>query len=71
MRRVGKTTLYRQVFEKIESKNKVFLDMENPMERKIFEEMDFNNIWANLKQYGLDSSKKAYLFLDEFRLVQK
>jgi len=37
MRRVGKTTLYRSIFDKIQSKNKIFLDMENPVTQKIFE----------------------------------
>ena len=40
MRRVGKTTLYRMIFDQIKSQNKVFLDLENPLEQKIFEEID-------------------------------
>lgn len=67
MRRVGKTTLYNQIFEKIKSKNKVFLDMENPAERKIFEEEDFNNIWANLAHFGIKKDERAYLVLDEIQ----
>lgn len=67
MRRVGKTTLLRMVFDKIKSGNKVFLDIENPVEQKIFEEDDYNNIWANLKPYGVNNKNKAYLFLDEIQ----
>jgi len=67
MRRVGKTTLLKMIFDEISSKNKVFLDIENPVEQKIFEEDDYNNIWANLKQYGISSSEKAYLFCDEIQ----
>ena len=65
MRRVGKTTLLKIVFGGINSPNKVFLDIENPVEQKIFEEEDYNNIWANLKPYGITNTSKAYLFLDE------
>ena len=68
MRRVGKTTLYRELFAQVKSENKVFLDMENPIERKVFEERDYNNIWANLSVYGITRQKKAYIFIDEIQL---
>lgn len=68
MRRVGKTTLLRMVYDKIQSENKVFLDLENIIEQKIFEELDYNNIWANLKPYGLTNLEKAYIFLDEIQV---
>ncbi|MEK7166845.1 MAG: ATP-binding protein [Patescibacteria group bacterium] len=67
MRRTGKTTLYRMLFEYIKSKNKIFLDMENPIEQKIFEEKDYNNILLNLAKEGIDSKKKSYIFLDEIQ----
>ena len=38
MRRVGKTTLLRQVYEEIASDNKIFLDLESPGNQKYFEE---------------------------------
>ncbi|OIP98178.1 hypothetical protein AUJ94_00490 [bacterium CG2_30_40_12] len=67
MRRVGKTTLYQYLFDKIESSNKVFLDMENPAEQRVFEEEDYNNIWSNLKEYGIGTNERAYIFLDEIQ----
>lgn len=69
MRQVGKTTLCRMLFNEIESNNKVFLDIENPVEQKIFEEQDFNNIWANLQPYGISKKEKAFLFLDEIQAM--
>lgn len=69
MRRVGKTTLYRTIFDEIKSNNKVFLDLENPLEQKIFEEKDFNNIIFNLKEYGIRDKEKIYLFLDEIQAM--
>jgi len=67
MRRVGKTTLLKMLFEKTESRNKVFLDFENIIERRIFDENDYNNIWANLKAYGINTETRAWLFIDEIQ----
>lgn len=67
MRRSGKTTAFRMIYEKINSENKVFLDLENPLDQKIFEEKDYNNIWANLRPYGITPQKKSYVFIDEIQ----
>jgi len=69
MRQVGKTTLCRMLFDEIQSDNKVFLDLENPLNRRIFQEADYDNIWANLGQYGISAGRKAYIFLDEVQLA--
>ncbi len=69
MRRVGKTTLYRMIYDEIQSQNKVFLDMENPIEQKIFEEKDYNNILANLEEFGINTQTKAHIFLDEIQAM--
>jgi len=69
MRRVGKTTLYRMIFDNLENNNKVFLDMENPIEQKVFEEKDYNNILANLKQFDINTKTKPYIFLDEIQAM--
>lgn len=69
MRRVGKTTLYQSIFDNIESKNKAFFDLENPVTQKIFEEIDYNNIAANLREYGISQNQKAYIFLDEIQAM--
>jgi len=67
MRRVGKTTLLTKIFDEIESENKVFLDLDNILDQMIFEEIDYNNIWANLRSYNISPEKKAYIFLDEIQ----
>lgn len=69
MRRVGKTTLYRMIFDQIKSQNKVFLDLENPLEQKFFEEIDYNNILFNLKRFNINPTLKIYLFLDEVQAM--
>ncbi|MCD4683680.1 MAG: ATP-binding protein [Bacteroidales bacterium] len=67
MRRVGKTTFLKMLYEKIESENKVFLDLENLINQKIFDEVDFDNIWNNLTPLGITKNEKAYIFLDEIQ----
>ncbi len=67
MRRVGKTTLLSMLFEDIKSSNKVFLDLSNPLNQRIFEETDYNNIWSNLKTFGIKSKGNVYIFLDEIQ----
>lgn len=67
MRQVGKTTLLKYLFDKPQSKNKVLLDLENPLHRKVFEEENFDNVWNNLKNFGIHSKASAFIFLDEIQ----
>ena len=69
MRRVGKTTALRMIHDEIPSRNKAFIDIENPIDQQAFEEKDFNNIWANLQAYGISAREKAYIFLDEIQAM--
>ena len=69
MRRTGKTTLLKMLFDEVDSDNKVMLDMENLINQKIFGETDFNNVWNGLKEFGLKPEKKAWLFLDEIQVM--
>jgi len=70
MRRVGKTTLLKYIMERIESDNKVYIDLENPASRKIFDEEDYDRIYNNLLFYGIESGSQSYVFLDEIQLVK-
>ena len=70
MRRVGKTTLLKQIMDGIKSDNKIFFDLENPVNRKIFEEGDYEKIVDNLKILGLREKERGYVFLDEIQFVK-
>ena len=70
MRRTGKTTLLKSIYEKITSGNKLFIDLENTLNRKYFEEEDYERIRLNFEVLGLNFKKKAYLFLDEIQFVK-
>lgn len=69
MRQVGKTTLLDHLFSLVENSNsnKVKLDFENPLNRKIFEEENYDAIWNNLAVFGVNNRSKAYIFLDEIQ----
>jgi uncharacterized protein len=69
MRQVGKTTLIKDIFNHIQSDNKIYIDLENPLNQMIFEEKNFDNIIYNLAQLGLNPKDKMYIFLDEIQLV--
>ncbi|MEO0184405.1 MAG: ATP-binding protein [candidate division WOR-3 bacterium] len=69
MRQVGKTTLMRDTFNKIQSTNKIFLDLTNPLNQKIFEEKNYDNIIANLESLGVQTRKRLFVFLDEVQVM--
>ena len=71
MRRVGKTTLLKDIFEGIETKNKTFLDLENPLNQKYFEEDNFEKIKRIFEFLGLNFKERIYIFLDEIQLAPK
>ena len=67
MRRVGKTTFLTHLYDLVQSRNKALLDLENPLYRKVFEEENYDNVWNNLSQFGINRDSKAYIFLDEIQ----
>ncbi|MCK5848868.1 MAG: ATP-binding protein [Caldisericia bacterium] len=70
MRRTGKTTLLRYLYKETESENKLLLDLENPLNRKYFEEENFDKIQASLGILGINFSEPSYVFLDEIQLFK-
>lgn len=70
MRRVGKTTLLKQLFNDLKSVNKLFLDLENPINQKYFAEENYETIKYQLESLGINSNEKAFIFLDEIQYVK-
>src|SRR4030065_1179363 len=70
MRRTGKTTLLNLIFSHIQSANKIFLDLENPLNKKYFEELKDEKVKASLEVLGVDFTRKAHVFLDEIQFVR-
>lgn len=70
MRRTGKTTLLNLIKDRIKTDNNLFLDLENPLNRKYFEEEDYERIKASLEFLGLSFKTRPYIFLDEIQHVR-
>ena len=70
MRRTGKTTLLNFIFDQVETKNKIFLDLENPLNRRYFEEENYERIKISFEVLGIDFSQKPFIFLDEIQFLK-
>lgn len=70
MRRVGKTTLVKQLLNEIVSHNKIYFDLERLDNRELFGEKNYDAIIYTLKQRGLNFNNKTYIVLDEIQLVK-
>jgi len=70
MRRTGKTTLLNSIYQGIKSKNKVFLDLENPLNRKYFEEENYEQVRWAFEALGINFKDKPFIFLDEIQFVK-
>ena len=67
MRQVGKTTLMRQIFESMPNEPKLWFDFENPFDQKIFEDIEYRNIYTRLEQMANIRNKRLYIFIDEIQ----
>lgn len=67
MRQVGKTTLMKQLFETV-SAPKLWFDLENPLEMKIFENIDYDGIYQELlRRTVLPQGERLFVFIDEIQ----
>lgn len=66
-RRVGKTILLKHIYDETVTKNKIFLDMESPVNQRVFLDHNYDNVKAYLERLGIDFGKRAYVFLDEIQ----
>jgi predicted AAA+ superfamily ATPase len=69
LRQVGKTTLLRQIYSFLEEKPRVWFDLDNPLDQKIFEDIDYKNIYKNItKMAGVKSeNERVHVFIDEIQ----
>lgn len=68
MRQVGKTTLMRQIFDEIQEKPKIWFDLDNPLDQKVFEDIDYKNIFARLAKMAESPKKeRLFVFIDEIQ----
>lgn len=71
MRRVGKTTLLQMLFDELQTDNKLFLDLENPLNQKYFSVENYDEIIDSLAELGMERDKQMYVFLDEIQSLPR
>jgi len=69
MRRVGKSTTLRHLMEVSPLSNKLYLDLERPDHRFVFQQKLFGDVQRELEQLGLMFDQPGILALDEIQLV--
>jgi len=68
-RQVGKTTTLKWLLKEIQSENKAYFDLENLIDRELFEVKDYNSIINEFQNRGLKIDQKLYIALDEIQLL--
>ena len=61
LRRVGKTTTIKFLLDKVENKNKIYLDLERIEYRNIFLGENYGDIIKSLEIEGVDFNQKAFI----------
>ena len=69
MRRVGKSTLLKQLLDIVPGKNKIYLDLERIENRQIFKQPTTKEMELFLETMGIDVTKKCTIALDEIQLL--
>lgn len=70
MRRVGKTTLVRYLYDQLSTGRKLFLDLENPLNQAYFQEVDYEKIKLYFERLAVGRGEKLTIFLDEIQNVK-
>lgn len=69
MRRTGKTTLIQQLLFDLPNKNSLYLDLERPDNRELFEQKNYEAIRESFVARGLLANKPMIIALDEMQLA--
>lgn len=69
MRRTGKTTLVKKLLEDISSKNSLYLDLQRPDNRELFQQKNYEAIYEAFIFRGLQKDQPMVVALDEIQLA--
>ena len=69
MRRTGKTTMVLQILNDISNKNSLYLDLQRPDNRELFEQKNYEVIRDSFIARGLSPNQTMVIALDEIQLV--
>lgn len=68
MRQVGKTVLMKSIFKDLGNKPKIWFDFDNPLDQKIFEDLEYKNIFKTLKDLArAKGGERIFVFIDEIQ----
>jgi predicted AAA+ superfamily ATPase len=70
LRRVGKSTALKYLYEKAETSNKIYLDLERIENQNIFLQNSYKNIERSLELLGFDFSQPGIIGLDEIQMAK-
>jgi len=70
MRRTGKTTLVRCLYDNLKNCRKVYLDLENPLNQTYFSQVDYEKVKLHLEQLAHGKGKRLVVFLDEIQNIK-
>lgn len=69
MRRTGKTTLVLQILLDVPNKNALYMDLQRPDNREIFQQKNYEAIYDSFIVQGLTPDKTIIIALDEIQLA--
>lgn len=69
MRRTGKTTLVKQLLADIPNKNALYLDLQRPDNRELFQQKNYDAIYEAFVSRGLSKETSMAVVLDEIQLA--
>ncbi|OGD95737.1 ATPase, partial [Candidatus Curtissbacteria bacterium RIFCSPLOWO2_01_FULL_37_9] len=69
MRRTGKTTLTQRLLEDLPNKNSLYLDLQRPDNRELFEQKNYDTIREAFIARGLSADTQMIVALDEIQLA--
>ena len=70
LRRVGKSTALKYLFEKSNTTNKIYLDLERLENQAVFLKRSYKDIERDLALLGFDFSKPGVIAIDEIQMVK-
>lgn len=69
MRRTGKTTLIQQLLSDLPNKNSLYIDLQRPDNRELFEQKNYEAIRESFIAQGLSVNESMIIALDEIQLA--
>lgn len=69
MRRTGKTTLIKKLLTDIPNKNSLYLDLQRPDNRELFQQKNYEAVYEAFTAQGLTKEKQMVVVLDEIQLA--